>query len=75
MPWPPPGDLSDPGIEPVSLGSSVLAGGFFTTSTTWKGGVWFTAMYRMKTQGLEVGKSRFMALQLGSRGAFIALCA
>ena len=33
---PPPGDLPDPGIEPESLGSPALAGGFFTTSTTWK---------------------------------------
>ena len=26
-----PGDLPDPGIEPTSLMSSALAGGFFTT--------------------------------------------
>ena len=31
---PAPGDLSDPGIEPVSLLSPALADGFFTTSTT-----------------------------------------
>ena len=31
---PPPGDLSDPGIEPASLMSPALAGGFFTTSST-----------------------------------------
>ena len=31
-----PGDLPDPGIEPLSLMSSAWAGGFFTTSTTWK---------------------------------------
>ena len=30
------GDLPDPGIEPMSLASPVLAGGFFTTSTTWE---------------------------------------
>ena len=29
-----PGDLPDPGIKPLSLVSSTLAGGFFTTSTT-----------------------------------------
>ena len=34
--FPSPGDLQDPGIEPVSLESLVLAGGFFTTSTTWE---------------------------------------
>ena len=33
---PPPGDLPDPGIEPVSLMSPALAGGFFTTSVTWE---------------------------------------
>ena len=31
MPFLSPGDLPDPGIEPVSLGSAALAGGFFTT--------------------------------------------
>ena len=30
----PPGDLPDPGIEPVSLMSPPLAGGIFTTSAT-----------------------------------------
>ena len=30
-----PGDLSDPGTEPVSLISPVLAGRFFTTSATY----------------------------------------
>ena len=34
LPCPPPGDLPDPGIEPVSLTSLALAGGFFTTSAT-----------------------------------------
>ena len=29
----PPGDLPDPGMEPESLMSPALAGGFFTTST------------------------------------------
>ena len=35
LPWPPPGDLPNPGMEPVSLMSPALAGGFFTTSATW----------------------------------------
>ena len=30
-PFPPPGDLPDPGIKPASL-ASALAGGFFTTA-------------------------------------------
>ena len=33
---PPPGDLPDPGIKPVSLMSPALAGRFFTISTTWE---------------------------------------
>ena len=36
LPCPPPGDLPDPGIEPVSLMSPALAGGFFTTGATWE---------------------------------------
>ena len=36
LPFPPPGDLPNPGIEPESLMSPVLAAGFFTTSATWK---------------------------------------
>ena len=35
LPCPPPGDLPDPGIEPMSLMSPALTGGFFTTGTTW----------------------------------------
>ena len=30
MPFPPPGDLPDPGIEPESPASPAFAGGFFT---------------------------------------------
>ena len=33
---PAPGDLHDPGTEPTSLVSPALAGGFFTTSATWR---------------------------------------
>ena len=36
LPLPPPGDRPDPGTEPMSLFSPALAGGFFTTSTTWE---------------------------------------
>ena len=31
LPFPSPGDLPDPGIEPASLASLALAGGFFAT--------------------------------------------
>ena len=36
LPCPPPEDLPNPGIEPTSLMSPALAGGFFTTSDTWE---------------------------------------
>ena len=31
LPFPPAGDLPDPGIEPIPLASPALSGGFFTT--------------------------------------------
>ena len=36
LPFPSPWDLPRPGIEPASLTSPALAGGFFTTSATWE---------------------------------------
>ena len=36
LPFPPPADLPDPGMEPTSLTSPALAGVFFTTSATWE---------------------------------------
>ena len=36
LPCPSLGDLPDPGIEPMSLISPALTGGFFRTSTTWE---------------------------------------
>ena len=36
LPFPPPGDLLDPGTEATSLMSLVLAGEFFTTSAAWE---------------------------------------
>ena len=36
VPFSTPGDLPDPGIKPASLVSPALAGGLFTSSTTWE---------------------------------------
>ena len=36
LPFPSPGDLSDPEIEPTLLVSPALAGGFFTTVSNWE---------------------------------------
>ena len=48
LPCPPPGDLLDPGIELTSLMSPALAGGLFTTSTTWE------AITSWQTEGEKV---------------------
>ena len=36
LPFPSPGDVPDPGIEPVSLMSPALTGRFYTTSANWE---------------------------------------
>ena len=36
LPCPPPGDLPDPWIKPLSLTLTALAGGFYTTNATWE---------------------------------------
>ena len=36
LPFPPPGDLPDPGMEPKSSVSLALAGRSFTTRITWE---------------------------------------
>ena len=43
---PPPGDLPDPGIEPVSLTSPLLAGGFFITSAIWEAHACFLGLFK-----------------------------
>ena len=43
LPFPPPGDLLDPGIEPASLMSPELAGGFFNTRAIWEALLFFRA--------------------------------
>ena len=36
LPFPPPGDLPNPGSEPMSPMSPALAGRFFTTAADWE---------------------------------------
>ena len=36
LPFPIPGDLPDPGMEPASLGSPALPSGFFTPGASWE---------------------------------------
>ena len=55
LPWPPPRDLPDPGIELASLMFLALTGGFFTTSATWEA---------IKVQLLLLLLSRFSRVRL-----------
>ena len=41
LPFPTPGALPNPAIEPASLVSLALTGRFFTTSTTWETSIMF----------------------------------
>ena len=52
LPCPPPGDLPDPGIEPMSL-KTPLAGRFFATSTTWEAQPIGIGITHMNSSSLE----------------------
>ena len=47
LPCYPLGDLPDPGMEPESLLSPVLAGVYFTTSATWEAPILCSLIYFM----------------------------
>ena len=51
FPFPPPGDLPDPGIEPMSL---ALAGGFFTTEPPGKLYMWNLKKKKKKSDTYEL---------------------
>ena len=55
LPFPTPGDLPDPGIEPQSLASLALADRFFTTSTTWEACKIFCLLSRIHTLRYPIG--------------------
>ena len=46
MPCPTPGDLPNPGIEPVSLRPPALVGGFFITSTNWEAPLMLSLIFK-----------------------------
>ena len=67
LPCPPPGDLSNPGIEPTSLMSPALTGRFFTTSATWEAPIYFLSLAQGDFPGgSEVKVSACNAGNLGS---------
>jgi len=55
LPSPPSGDLPDPEIEPTSLESPALAGGFFTTSATCKPPIYLQAEMPKEPWKIEWG--------------------
>ena len=62
LPCPPPGDLPDPGIEPMSL--PALAGRFFTTSAPWE----TQAPGPLYNQELSTPNILILAFRLKSQG-------
>ena len=60
LPCPPPGHLPDPGMEPMSLVSLVLAGSFFTTSATWEAPVSCSVVSdSLPSHGLEFSRQEY----------------
>ena len=60
LPFPTPGDLPNPGIEPTSLVSASLAGGFFTTGNTFMS---FTPVFVLEMNAQEeMAKGKKLAL-------------
>ena len=52
LPCPPPRDLPNPGIEPTSLTSPALEGGFFITGTTWEAQACTQDLLKLAASGL-----------------------
>ena len=48
LPFPPSEDLPDPGMEPMSFMSPVLAGGYFTIRVTWEAHVFKDLIIKKK---------------------------
>ena len=57
LPFPTPGYLLDPGIEPASPMSSALAGGFFTTEPPGKPHFWNLEFPHRNFKGTQTFKS------------------
>ena len=52
LPFPPPGDLPNPGIKSTSSVSPAMAVGFFTTNAIWEAYIYIhTHTYRLSLEG------------------------
>ena len=63
LPFPSPGDLPDPGIEPSSLASLALAGRFFTNAPPGKPELW---LIRCKDTFLHTGFLHYPQVELSN---------
>ena len=66
LPFSPPGDLPNPGIELTSLTFLALASRFFTTSATWEA-LWsliFTQLLKKVSEDLNLMKLKMLALTI-----------
>ena len=61
LPCPPPENLPNPGIEPVSLMSPALSGRFFTTGATWEAHwlCWHNKIFPNHTESLFPNRNNF----------------
>ena len=77
LPFPPPGDLPDPGVKPQSFASPSLAGRFFTPGATWEAQhrCIVSQLGRLERAFTELGSRCWQAClpSGGSRGEFIFL--
>ena len=77
LPCPPPGDLPDPGIKPVSPASPTIVGKFFINSATWEtldyvdGPQVITRVLVREGAGGPSQKGRY---DKGSRGEWLCVC-
>ena len=65
LPFPPPGDLLHPGIEPPSPVAPALAGRFFTTTATWEGSLVKTLLDKLlKGKRIKACLSQYLQLSM-----------
>ena len=69
LPFPTPGDLPNPGIEPASLSSPALAGGFFITEPPGKPCLWFTYFQNVHAGSVFFPSTQHLKLQAPSTKA------
>ena len=68
LPFPSPGNLSDPGIKSVSLLSSTLAGGFFTTKLPFCSSLSLFSQVQNIEQKSDIPYNLISSFQLWSTG-------